>query len=345
MLAIDFFCGAGGLTKGLQMAGIDVVAGIDLDASCSLTYDINNEPSEFYCADIYNIQPDDLFSLVPALRDNPDDVLFAGCAPCQNYSQQRKAKYARKDATILSEFGRLIQECLPGHVIMENVPGITKVKGFSVFRRFVKLLKNNGYSVEWRIVDAKDYGVPQNRKRLVLIASRNGNVSIPPKTHGKELQNYLCVRDAIERFPAIDAGERYHGIPNHISSEVSELNLVRLRNTPHNGGDRRSWPEEIVLDCHSNGYEGHTDTYGRMFWDNPAPTLTGRCHSISNGRYGHPEQDRALSLREAAAIQTFPDNYKFYGSKRHIALQIGNAVPVQLGRVLGEHIVNIHTSD
>jgi DNA (cytosine-5)-methyltransferase 1 len=338
MIAIDFFCGAGGLSKGLQMAGIEVLAGIDLDHKCSDSYNKNNAPAKFIHADIRSIQPEDLFSLAPALLENPNDFLFAGCAPCQSYSQQRKSRVLRPDATVLGDFGYLVEKCLPGFVVIENVPGIAKVKGFSIYKRFLNTLERNGYFFEGDVINAKYYGVPQNRRRLVLIARRDRKASLPPKTHGKNLLPYLTVRHAIERFPSINAGETHPIIPNHSAAEITPINLERLKNTPNNGGDRRSWPEKLVLECHKNGHKGHTDVYGRMFWDAPSPALTGKCNSISNGRYGHPVQNRAISLREAAALQTFPDDYVFHGTRISIAQQIGNAVPVLLGKVLGEHI-------
>jgi DNA (cytosine-5)-methyltransferase 1 len=338
MMAIDFFCGAGGLSKGLQMAGIEVLAGIDLDDKCSETYKKNNVPAKFVHADIRSLQPEDLFSLAPALLEKPNNFLFAGCAPCQSYSQQRKSKTPRSDATVLGDFGRLVEKCLPSLVVIENVPGIAKVKGLSIFKRFLNTLERNGYSFEWDVINAKNYGVPQNRRRLVLIASRDRKASLPPKSHGRNLLPYLTVKHAIEKFPSINAGESHAIIPNHSAAELTPINLERLENTPHNGGDRRAWPKRLLLECHKNGHKGHTDVYGRMLWDAPSPALTGRCNSISNGRYGHPVQNRAISLREAAALQTFPDDYVFYGSRISIAQQIGNAVPVLLGKVLGEHI-------
>lgn len=339
MRAIDFFCGAGGLTKGLQLAGIDVVAGIDLDEFCKETYDRNNSPSRFIKADIREISYEVLAEIVPEIFYDRENILFAGCAPCQSFSRQRKSKTIRPDATVLCEFGRLVGAFLPGYVLVENVPGITKPSGASTFKEFLSLLEENGYDYAWNILDAKFYGVPQSRNRLVLIASRITKPSLPESTHGKDGKPFQTVRDAIERFPPIRAGEVHLKVANHVAMDLSPINLERLRHTPPNGGSRDSWPEHLVLKCHRNGYGGHPDVYGRLHWDRPAPTMTGKCHSLSNGRYGHPVQDRAISLREAAAIQTFPDNYDFYGLVGKVAQQIGNAVPVQLGKVLGSHIL------
>jgi len=336
MKALDFFCGAGGLTRGLIDAGIDVVAGYDRDGACQLTYEHNNPGARFVQADIKGLGLSDL-----AIRRGShgyDDVLFAGCAPCQPFSQQRKGDMPRRDATLLAEFGRLIEAALPGYVLMENVPGIANVEGFSTFRRFLRILASHGYQYSFDILDAKCFGVPQNRRRLVLIAMKGRQPSLPIAKFGGTLRPFRTVRDAISHFPPLKAGACHPRVPNHVAATISPLNLERLHFTPHDGGDRRSWPKRLRLDCHIGDYDGHTDVYGRMALDAPAPTLTGRCHSISNGRYGHPTQDRAISLREAAALQTFPDGYEFFGSNKHIALQIGNAVPVRLAEALGKHI-------
>ena len=341
MKAYDFFCGAGGLTRGLLDAGIEVVTGFDNDERCRATYEYNNSGVRFVHSDIRDIGPKDLDLKYRLGRY--DDVLFAGCAPCQPFSSQRKGNGQQPDATLMGEFGRLVETLLPGYVLIENVPGIAKVRGFSTFRRFLKMLDANGYGYDCQVLDAKDYGVPQNRRRLVLVARRRGRISLPEPKYGKQRRPFRTVRQAIAHFPKIAAGERDLEVPNHVAARITELNLERLRFTPHDGGGWSNWPKDLRLDCHSGDYKGHTDVYGRMHWDYPAPALTGRCHSISNGRYGHPEQDRAISLREAAALQSFSDGYKFIEeSNRHIAMQIGNAVPVRLGEHLGKRILYLH---
>ncbi|MCP4699657.1 MAG: DNA cytosine methyltransferase [Gammaproteobacteria bacterium] len=342
MKAFDFFCGAGGLTRGLLDAGIKVVAGFDRDERCRDTYEYNNPGVRFVGADIREM---DLSHLIKKGRLRKyDNVLFAGCAPCQPFSSQRKGNGPRHDATLLGEFGRLVEAALPGYVLIENVPGIAKVRGYSTFSRFLGMLEANGYLYAHSILDAKRYGVPQNRRRLVLFAARQLRPSLPEPKYGTPLRSFRTVRQAISHFPEISAGECHPDIPNHVVASITERNLERLHHTPHDGGDRRSWPKHLRLKCHKGNYEGHTDVYGRMHWDHPAPALTGRCHSISNGRYGHPEQDRAISLREAAAIQSFPDGYEFFGSNKHIALQIGNAVSVRLAEHLGKHILQLENN-
>jgi DNA (cytosine-5)-methyltransferase 1 len=341
MKALDFFCGAGGLTRGLLDAGVKVVAGFDLDERCKVSYEHNNPGARFVGRDIRQIGLPELQKEL-GTRDFRE-ALFAGCAPCQPFSQQNKGDETDHDATLLGEFGRLVAIARPRLVLAENVPGMAKVSGFSSFRRFLAVLERNGYRYVFGVLDAKEYGVPQTRRRLVLIASRTGPVSLPAPKYGRSRRPFRSVRHAIRHLPPVGAGQSVTGVPNHVAAALTELNLERLRHTPRDGGDRRAWPKRLRLECHDGDYEGHTDVYGRMAWDAPAPTLTGRCHSISNGRYGHPTQNRAISLREAAALQSFPDRYEFFGSNKHIALQIGNAVPVQLARELGKHLLRLAT--
>jgi len=337
---IDFFCGAGGLTRGLLDAGINVVAGIDLDGKCRKTYEKNNKTSVFHQADVKTIDYRLIRQLIKGVPKK--ELLFAGCAPCQAFSKQRKSYSKRPDATLLISFGRLIERFKPRQVLIENVPGIIKMRGFSAYRRFLRILKLNGYEYDDGILDAKRYGIPQTRWRYVLFAMHGKRPKLPPRICGTGLESYRTVRDAISHFPPIKAGEKHPLFANHEASSVSDINLKRLMSTPHDGGDRRAWPDELILECHKGGYEGHTDVYGRMSWDNPSPTLTGKCNSISNGRYGHPTQNRAISLREAASLQTFRDDYVFHGSKLHIAAQIGNAVPVRLAEALGRAVISCH---
>ena len=336
MRAYDFFCGAGGLTRGLQTAGVEVVAGFDSDEKCRATYEHNNPPVRFICKDITQTTHQDL-NLMSPLPDN-NSVLFAACAPCQPFSKHRKATPCSRERTLLGEFGRLVETCLPDHILIENVPGMAKVKGFSTFQRFLRTLHINEYRFTYDFLDAKHYGVPQNRRRLVLLASRRGQPSLPYPSHGPSHTPFTTVREAIASYPEIAAGECHPLVPNHVAAPVTEINLERLKQTPLNGGDRRSWPIHLHLPCHRSDHCGHTDVYGRMSWESPAPALTARCNSISNGRYGHPNQNRAISLREAAALQSFPDSYHFYGTSTHIAKQIGNAVPVRVAEQIARHI-------
>jgi DNA (cytosine-5)-methyltransferase 1 len=338
LLAVDFFCGAGGLTRGLLDAGINVILGLDNAESCRKTYEANNPEARFLVRDIRHCSVADLAT---ELGDVPSDsLLFAACAPCQPFSKQRTNSRSQHQRTLLLEFVRFVATFEPEFVLVENVPGIARAKGSSTYRRFVSKLNQMRYKIDAKDIDAKDYGVPQTRRRHVLLASKSNSIRIPEPVHGPGLLPYRTVRDTIVHYPAIGAGKVHAAVPNHRASQLSETNLLRMSKTPHNGGNRRDWPAELVLECHKGDYEGHTDVYGRMWWDRPAPALTCKCHSLSNGRYGHPEQDRAISLREAAALQSFPDDYVFYGtSKASIGNQIGNAVPVKLAEALGKAIL------
>jgi DNA (cytosine-5)-methyltransferase 1 len=340
MNALDFFCGGGGVTRGLLNAGIDVIFGLDNNPACQQTY-INNNHIPYLCRNILNVTAESLIEDFPILADN-DNLLIVGCAPCQPFSSQRKSPDEHTARNLLDEFGKVVRGLFPAHILIENVP-LIKRRGLDVLQRFLDILEELGYLYDYAIVNAKDYGVPQNRKRYVLIASRIFEPHIPAPTHGEGLIPYVTVRNAIEGYPPIAAGERHETIPNHVASNISDLNLERLMATPHNGGDRRDWPRNLWLSCHNN-YDGHTDVYGRMFWDRVSPTLTSKCFSISNGRYGHPEQNRAISLREAATLQSFTDDYIFYGSSQEIGRQIGNAVPVALAQAMGTYILEMHNN-
>lgn len=327
------------MSRGLLDAGIDVVLGIDFNPRCRQTYEINNGVP-FLAENIINITAERLIINYPVLAD-VDDLLLIGCAPCQPFSSQRKVQYEHESRNLLDEFGRLVEEVLPAHILIENVPGIRQ-SGAEILQRFLELLDNQGYEYCIETINAKYYGVPQNRRRFVLIASRLFQPHIPEPTHGHNLLPLNTVHDAIHHFPHLLAGEVNTDIPNHEASELSEINMERILHTPHNGGDRRDWPEDLFLNCHMGAYQGHTDVYGRMAWNSVAPTLTSKCYSLSNGRYGHPEQNRAISLREAAALQTFPDDYVFHGCKTEVGRQVGNAVPVLMANVLGAYILEQH---
>ena len=333
MRAIDLFCGAGGLTLGLRRAGWDVVAGIDVDDAVGATYESNNSEAAFMPADLRSVTVEEIRILAGTTPSR--ELLLAGCAPCQPFSKQHRpgGPRNRADATLLGQFARLVRELEPRIVLMENVPGITAVPGFSSLRRFLKTLHDCGYECDHQVLNVRDFGVPQHRRRYVLLAARGSSVALPSPAKDAA-SDEATVRKTIERFPALDAGEDNHSIPNHYAARLSTRNLQRIRATPVNGGSRRDWPEELKLACHRKTL-GFSDVYGRMWWDRVAPTLTSRCNSLSNGRFGHPEQNRAISLREAAALHTFPDDYEFFGAKNRIAGWIGNAVPVSFGEALG----------
>jgi DNA (cytosine-5)-methyltransferase 1 len=336
IVALDVFCGAGGVTCGLRRAGIRVAVGVEKNEDCRLTYTQNNPSSMFLSQDVKQLSSRKLFSCLRSL-DRGDFLLLAACAPCQPFSSQTKNRDQRLDRAVLRQVERLVREIRPNFLFIENVPGLRQVPGFSAFRRLLRALKVLRYKTKYQVVDAAWYGVPQRRKRLVLTASLHGQAPWPAQSHGDEvgLKPFATVRDAISKYPPLSSGEEHPLVPNHIASQLAAHNLARLCATPGDGGSRTDWPSQMVLNCHKR-HDGHPDVYGRLRWDSPAPTLTTKCTSLSNGRYGHPEQQRAISAREAAALQGFDDSYIFHGGLREITRQIGNAVPPMLAQTFGE---------
>ena len=334
VIAVDFFCGVGGLTRGLLDAGIIVKKGYDIDSGVRETYEKNNR-GKFFHKDISLLKGEEVLEGID--RKN-NFFLLAGCAPCQPFSRINK-KISEKDdkKILLLQFGRLIEETKPDFVLMENVPGLKNGKGQVIFRKFENILKKENYSYDVKILNARDYGVPQNRKRIVLVASKHDLITLPAPTHGPKSKNkssFITVRETISRYPRISVGTKHKEIPNHETRKLSELNKKRLRLIRKNGGSRIDLPKNLVLKCHKN-YKGHSDVYGRMEWDKVAPTLTCKCTSISNGRFAHPTQTRGISVREAAALQTFGDDYVFYGSLTKNTEGVGNAVPVKFAEKVG----------
>lgn len=332
---VDFFCGCGGTSAGLRAAGMNIIAGIDVDKESKETFESNFPEAKYMLSDIRRLRTDSLQELIP--KDGP--LLFSGCAPCQPFSKQRSPILTTKDSRVnlLNSFGRFVREYEPSLIFVENVPSL---EDSSVFQRFVRDLEKMDYSCKYRVIRAQDYGVPQRRTRLILIASLLGEIEFPEPTHGPLTeQPYSTVWEWIGDLPKIEQGEEHPFVPNHRAASLSKLNLQRIKATPE-GGSRLDWPKRLVLDCHKTDHSGHTDVYGRMWKDLPAAALTTRCISLSNGRFGHPIQDRAISVREAACLQTFPRDFRFYGSLNSMARQIGNAVPVLLAKTFGIHLLN-----
>lgn len=328
--AVDLFCGAGGLTYGLRRAGIDVKAGIDLDPACEFPFEENNK-TRFVKADIKNVTGEELsvFYSEGAVR------LLAGCAPCQPFSTLAHGRDNSGDEKwgLLKEFARLVQELQPELVTMENVPRVTN---HAPYREFVAALEEAGYHVDAQRLRCADYGIPQERRRFVLIASRIGPIKLPPRTGKVE-----TVREAIGHLPQLAAGEIHCDDPLHRARRLSPKNLTRIR-ASRPGGTWGDWPEDLRADCHRKT-EGASfrSVYARMKWDEPSPTITTQCFNFGTGRFGHPEQDRAISLREAAILQSFPDEYRFVPEGKEISFStvgrlIGNAVPPKLGEVVGQ---------
>ena len=329
--AVDLFCGAGGLTAGLLQAGIIVKAGYDIEPSCAYPYEYNNAGARFFLKDVQKVSAQE----VAAQYSSGVIRLLAGCAPCQPFSAYNQGRDTRNDKKwpLLYAFARLIREIRPELVTMENVPDVTKHK---VYHDFVTELENAGYKVWAQAVLCADYGVPQMRRRHVLLASLIGEVMIQPPTHKEQ---HVTVRQAISHLPPLAAGGQDPRDILHRCASLSDLNLRRIR-ASRPGGTWMDWPEELRASCHRReSGQSYQRVYGRMEWDKPAPTITTLCVGFGNGRFGHPEQDRAISLREAAIFQSFPSSYRFAADAdapmRNISRMIGNAVPVALGATVG----------
>ena len=340
--AIDFFCSIGGMTYGFQQAGINVLAGIDIDPSCKETYEYNNPDSKFILSDITNYSFEDL-KKETGIKEKDDDLVFIGCSPCQYWTimNTTKAK-SEKSKNLLVDFQRFVEHFLPGYVVVENVPGILRKKEESGLKRFIEILKANNYIVKHDILHADKHGVPQKRKRFTLVASRvNKKIELPEPDRDNIpiVKNFIGIDNG---FPSISHGHRDLTAFMHTTAKLSELNFKRIKNTRENGGSRLDWKDdpELQLECYKGNDRAFNDIYGRMKWDEPAPTITTKFHSISNGRFGHPSENRGLSLREGATLQTFPSHYSFKEtSMGKVAKHIGNAVPPELAKKIAHQLL------
>jgi DNA (cytosine-5)-methyltransferase 1 len=337
--AIDFFCGAGGLTRGLLNAGIAVLAGVDNNERLRKTYASNNAPSCFVNSDINDIQIQGFRELFDIQQS--DVTLYAACTPCQPFSTLCRLKGEDKRKILLLSFARIIDKCPPDFVLVENVPGLNNGSGKEIYEQFLSVLNKHKYSVAADLLDTKHFGVPQSRKRFILVASKQGSISLPiAETDANKIQT---VKDWIEKYHVIADGEVSETCLNHVTRKLKENHKRIVKAIPKDGGSRQDVRDtSILLKCHQQQPNAHRDVFGRMAWDKPAPTLTSRCVDIYSGRFVHPEQDRGISLREAAALQTFEDNYEFFGTSiSGISRQIGNAVPVKFAEQLGKSIMNM----
>ncbi|MFA5783244.1 MAG: DNA cytosine methyltransferase [Phycisphaerae bacterium] len=337
VVTVDVFCGIGGLTYGLRKAGIHVAAGIDMDESCRYAYETNNY-AKFVNADIRKITARE----VNKLFGKADVKILVGCAPCQCFSKHtQKIKNRKKDEkwNLLKAFGNLISDVNPDIVSMENVG---ELKNQGIFKRFVSGLKKKGHHVYWKVIYCPDYGIPQKRSRLVLLASKLGSIELIKKTHTPE--RYRTVKQIIGDLEKIGAGEESKKDKMHRAAILSATNLKRIKQSKP-GGTWLDWKEELRCPCHRKKTgESYSAVYGRMRWNEPGPTITTQFYVYGTGRFGHPEQNRALSFREGALLQTFPKKYKFIKPRteyatRQLGIHIGNAVPVRLGVIIGSSIL------
>jgi len=331
----DLFCGAGALSHGFRLEGFRIACGYDIVEACRFPFEENNE-APFVRRDVADIQLGELDKeFVPGLPR-----ILIGCAPCQPFSLYSQGREDPK-WKLLDDFARLVVDAGPDVVTMENVPQLVRFKGGKIFDAFVATLGASGYRVEWTIVNCADFGVPQDRARLALIGSRHGAPLLPEPTHAPE--DYVTVSQAIGGMPSLAAGGTDPTDRLHCASGMSALNFERIR-ASRPGGTWRDWPADLVAECHRREKgRGYASVYGRMRWDQPSPTITTQFHGFGNGRFGHPEQDRALSLREGAMLQSFPRDYAFVppcgmGHFKTIGRLIGNAVPVELARAIARAI-------
>ena len=334
-VAIDLYCGAGGLSYGMQRAGIRIIGGIDIDPACRHPF-ATNVKAKFYERDISNLSVQFIESIFPRRGVR----VLAGCAPCQPFSSYTRGRNDQQDQwQLLDKFGEIVSELKPEIVTMENVPRLIK---HSVFERFLSVLDKAGYDRSHRIVRCAEYGVPQTRSRLVLLASTLGGIELVPTTHAEE--EFVTVRETIHHLCGIDAGGSAISDSLHTSSRLSPMNMDRIRKSKP-GGTWRDWDDALRTACHARASgRSYPSVYGRMEWDRLGPTITTQFHGYGNGRFGHPDQDRAISLREGALLQTFPEDYSFIPPRdpAHIgpvARLIGNAVPVRLGEAIGNSIL------
>ncbi len=340
--AVDLFCGGGGLTVGLKRAGFSVVGAVELDPHAASTFQANHPETRLFIQDIRYVRGDDLLALIEA--ESLD--LLSGCPPCQGFTSLT-AKYRRDDPRnqLVNEMLRLVEEIRPRAVMMENVPGLAK-RGNELFSPMIEKLQDIGYLVDVDILQVADYGVPQFRRRLVLLAGLGFRISLPLPTHsrdGKNLPKWRTVREAIGDFASpltLSEAKKRGNVPSrdwHIVRDLAPQNMARLR-AAKPGKGWKDIAEELRPPCHRGDYYGFSNVYGRMEWDNVSPTITGGCTTLSKGRFGHPEQDRTISVREAARLQTFPDNYLFDAPfMDRVCDIVGNALPCDFATAVAVH--------
>jgi DNA (cytosine-5)-methyltransferase 1 len=330
LLSIDIFSGVGGLTEGMHQAKFKTKLAFEIDEIASKVYSLNHPKTVVITKNIREVS---ITEIKKKLKGNTIHLL-AGCPPCQGFSSIRRLNRLQPVAdernNLIMEYLRFVKALKPYTIMMENVPGLTK---YDLFDKATVELKEAGYAwIDYKIVNVKNYGVPQNRRRLVLVGSRLGAIKVAKPIEGKK-----TVRQTIENLPLPEkSNDPIHKIfPIH-KLEVHE----RIRLTPKDGGSRKDLPKKYTLKCHKRKNVGFNDVYGRLSWDDYSSTITGGCLNPSKGRFLHPEQDRCISAREAALLQTFPHDYIFPVNIpiSKLALLIGNALPPQFSYIQSENI-------
>ena len=341
LAAIDVFAGGGGLTVGLKRAGFEVAAAVEIEEHAYATYRANHPEVYALKQDVRTVSGRDLQAGV--CRERID--LLAGCPPCQGFTSLT-SKYRRDDArnALVSEMTRLALELRPRAIMMENVPRLKGKKGKHLYDDLWRDLEALGYRLADGILEVADYGVPQRRKRLVLLGGLGFRIELPCPSHSKRGEDGLAawrtVRDAIEcmREPmTLDEARETGAVEGsdwHVVRTLSDRNVARMRSV-RAGETWASIPEKLRPVCHQGGYRGFSNVYGRMEWDRPSPTITGGCTTFSKGRFGHPVHDRTISVREAALLQTFPSGYRFDTPyMEHVCNIVGNALPCDFAEIV-----------
>lgn len=346
---IDLYSGCGGVTQGFKNKGYRVLSAVEWDETVAQTYRVNHPEVVMYAKDIRKVDPIEMMQ--DCNLQAGELTVLSVCAPCQPFSRQTRRSEEDDRTKLVLEMIRFVQALQPQFAIMENVPGLNQGKNKEVLDELVNSLRYElGYTVlQPMVVDAVNYGVPQFRKRLILLCSRNDAIlSIPETTHAPRKEAKLLgkakwrtVQDAFEGISRLASGQKSKFDPLHQARNHGQLNLERMKHIPKNGGSRRSLPEHLQLTCHKNS-AGHNDVYGRMDFRKPSNTLTTGCTNFTKGRFAHPRANRAITPREAARLQTFPDTYHFVGNYDQISTQIGNAVPVALAEVFAEYFYQLY---
>jgi DNA (cytosine-5)-methyltransferase 1 len=320
-------------------SGFRVVGAVEMERDPAASYEqqVGIPP---IVADIRDVSGADL---VAGPAQGEELTLVFGCPPCQSFTILRRGRGpvgldAARDA-LPSEYLRLVRELMPRYIAFENVPGFSEGRGRAGFERLVASLEHLGYAMVWGVLDAADFGVPQRRRRLLVLGSRVGKPVLPKPTHGSGNAPHVTVREAIGDLPPLASGEADRDDPMHRARRHREVAIERLRSIPEGGG-RMDLPRGLQLHCHTR-HAGHYDIYGRMSWDRPAPTLTSGCTNVTRGRFAHPEQHRAITAREALLLQSFGREAMLEGGTESVALQIGNAIPPLLARRIGEAVLDM----
>jgi DNA (cytosine-5)-methyltransferase 1 len=347
---VDLFCGIGIGSLGFVKAGFKIAAAVDIDADACRIHEANLGVAPIV-GDLRQVTGAAILKRADLKRG--ELPLCVGCPPCQGFSSLRVTRLEKGQRdnrkSLLRVFARLIDELLPKVVILENVRGLAFQRNKVFFDEFVMHMRRLGYFCDYKVLDAADFGVPQHRHRLILIGSRNGVSVLPETTHsdpgsGDKKTPWKTVREAIGNLPPLKAGQRDDRIPLHEAAAHSKSVLEIIRNIPPDGGGRRDLSRRLWLPCHkklaNKKKRGAESIYGRMRWNAPSPTITTRSHVPSCGRFVHPTQDRSITLREAARLQSIPDDFNITGSKERVGQWIGNAFPLDLAESLGRQAIS-----